>query len=284
MNLSFLLKAPTIITLEVSVGVILLGMNYSSYILCCNCNAFAGIVGFLIWEVRLLFKLIKSIQNEVNLHQSGALANICRNEAQFGYLHDAFVNDREIDVVIQRIVDIGYKALDSERVSVMLRSKDKEKLIVTESKDLKGFEIDARKGISGFVVSSGQSVNIEDASSDLRFNPSLDKELGFKTKSILCVPIFVTNGEIVGCISAINKIRADGQSTSFSRADEDVLACVAANAGVAVKKAQMYASALKAYRKSSAVLSIVRARSSDKSIEQIMNVTTWIPSSCATAI
>ncbi len=70
--------------------------------------------------------------------------------------------------LISHIMHITQNFLHCERVSVMLLSKDKQRLIVTSSSDLVGFEIPAGGGISGAVILSGQLLNVEDAYQDPR--------------------------------------------------------------------------------------------------------------------
>ena len=47
----------------------------------------------------------------------------------------------------------------------------------------------AHLGIAGAVFTGATSMNIPYAYADLRFNPSFDRQTGFFTRSILCVPI-----------------------------------------------------------------------------------------------
>jgi adenylate cyclase len=56
-------------------------------------------------------------------------------------------------------------------------------------------------GIIGYVASSGKSVNITDAYMDDRFNPEIDRILKYRTKTLLCVPIFDKNTKsVIGAI------------------------------------------------------------------------------------
>ncbi len=61
------------------------------------------------------------------------------------------------------------------------------------------------KGIAGYVASTGETLNIQDAYRDPRFNPSIDTITGYRTKSILCLPILDEHGQCVGVAEAINK-------------------------------------------------------------------------------
>lgn len=47
------------------------------------------------------------------------------------------------------------------------------------------------KGIAGYVATTGQVLNIENAYEDSRFNPEVDSKTGYTTRNILCMPIFI---------------------------------------------------------------------------------------------
>ncbi len=56
------------------------------------------------------------------------------------------------------------------------------------SRDAHGISI-PMTGIAGHVALTGEIVNIKDVYNDKRFNPELDKKSGYRTRSMLCVPI-----------------------------------------------------------------------------------------------
>ena len=60
-------------------------------------------------------------------------------------------------------------------------------------------------GIAGTVFTSGKPVNIPHAYADLRFNPSFDKQTGFFTRSILCMPVLNKEGKTIGVSQVLNK-------------------------------------------------------------------------------
>lgn len=86
------------------------------------------------------------------------------------------------------------------------------------------------QGIVGYVASTGESVNIHDAYSDPRFNATIDQKTGYKTKSILCLPILNENGQCIAVAEAINKIgdnseyeeNNNSEECSFTKEDEEV--------------------------------------------------------------
>ena len=59
------------------------------------------------------------------------------------------------------------------------------------------------QGIVGECIKSGQTVNIADAYEDKRFNRSVDKLTGYRTRSIVCVPVKNGQGSVIGAIQMI---------------------------------------------------------------------------------
>lgn len=60
-------------------------------------------------------------------------------------------------------------------------------------------------GIAGQVFSSGQSLIIDDAYADSRFNRAVDSQTGFTTNNIICIPLYNLSGEKIGAAELLNK-------------------------------------------------------------------------------
>ncbi|XP_023938951.1 dual 3',5'-cyclic-AMP and -GMP phosphodiesterase 11 isoform X1 [Bicyclus anynana] len=91
-------------------------------------------------------------------------------------------------------------------------------------------------GIVGYVAESGEPVNIPDAYKDERFNHDIDQQTGYKTRSLLCMPIKDINGEVIGVAQVINK-QSDGPFTTY---DEKVFASYLQFCGIGLRNAQLY--------------------------------------------
>ena len=90
-------------------------------------------------------------------------------------------------------------------------------------------------GISGAVFQSGENVNIPHAYADLRFNPGFDKQTGFFTRSVLCVPILNKHGKRIGVTQALNKIGGP-----FTEEDENRIQAFTAQISVGLENAKMF--------------------------------------------
>ena len=82
------------------------------------------------------------------------------------------------------------------------------------------------KGIIGQVAKTQEILNIPDAYEVPNFNAEADAESGYRTKSILCMPVITVEGHMVAVIEMINKLEENmsGNLISFSSLDEDILA------------------------------------------------------------
>ena len=90
------------------------------------------------------------------------------------------------------------------------------------------------QGIVGWVVEHGQGVIVNDTSCDPRFYPSVDALTGFRTRSVLCVPMFA-RGQVTGAIELINKRKGP-----FLPSDQDFLTSIAGSLAMAVENARLY--------------------------------------------
>ncbi len=115
-----------------------------------------------------------------------------------------------------------------------------------------------RDSISGYVAITGDVVRVPDAyeipeSAEYSFNPSFDKQTGYRTKSVLVVPMRDHENGIVGVIMLINRkpsfdlvltspAMTESIVTPFSERDESVLLSLASQAGVALENKALLAS------------------------------------------
>jgi len=107
--------------------------------------------------------------------------------------------------------------LNAERSSLFLVEGDS--LLLKVAKDIEEdneIRIPLGMGIAGAVAQNGQVINIPDAYEDARFNPAVDKQTGYRTRSILCLPVKNQQGEVFAVAQLLN--RKDGQA--FDQQDE----------------------------------------------------------------
>ena len=99
---------------------------------------------------------------------------------------------------------------------------------------LKEIRFPASEGISGWVLREGQSVLVPDVSREPRFYHAVDRELGTKSRSLICAPLRTRSGTL-GVTQAINK-----RSGPFTEDDLGLLNAIAGSIAVALENAQLY--------------------------------------------
>ena len=93
------------------------------------------------------------------------------------------------------------------------------------------------KGIVGHVASSGLTLNIQDAYKDERFTHEIDRLTGYRSRSILAVPLKNVSGHIIGVFEAMNKVGGP-----FNIDDEGILQLISSLAASGIENAQLYES------------------------------------------
>ncbi|HNP71524.1 MAG TPA: GAF domain-containing protein [Kouleothrix sp.] len=99
---------------------------------------------------------------------------------------------------------------------------------------LAGVKVPMGQGVVGAVATGRQWEIVPDAQSDPRFYRKISEDLGFVTKSILCVPM-IAKGRVIGVIELLNKL--DGQ---FTPDEAERLMRMAAFIGVAIENARLF--------------------------------------------
>lgn len=143
----------------------------------------------------------------------------------------------DIDILLKVIAEETKIAIQADRCTVFMYDKEKNELWSKVALGLDSQEIrfPADKGLAGYVVKTGEPLNIPDAYNDPRFNPDIDKETGYRTKTILCMPIKNNNKEIIGAFQVLNKLAG-----VFTKGDEDLLAAIGGSASIALENAQLF--------------------------------------------
>lgn len=138
-----------------------------------------------------------------------------REEAQLLEISEAISSDLHLDTLLGRIVEATKELLDAERATLFLHDPLRDelwsKVATGVGATLAEIRIPAGAGIAGSAFQSGEVENIADAYQDPRFNQDVDRRSGFRTRSILCLPVRDRSGGKLGVIQVLN--RRDGPFT-----------------------------------------------------------------------
>lgn len=120
-------------------------------------------------------------------------------------------------------------------------------LLLTENGELTfaaalGFDLERLKtirlrpgeGIAGYVANRGITVTAPDVNRHPNFTPTVDGVTGFRTRSVLAVPM-ISQGKVIGVIEVLNK--RDG---CFNSEDEQLLVSIATSVCISLENARLY--------------------------------------------
>lgn len=181
------------------------------------------------------------------------------------------------EALIRRIVHMASKVMKSDRASLFLVDNEAKSLwsLVAEGHEMTRITVPFGSGIAGWVAEHRTIQKLDDVYSDDRFDMSSDQASGYRTKSMLCGPIFKPQGELAGVIQVIN--RRDG---AYDDNDVALFKAFAHQAGVAVENYELCDRLVSSNQKLAVMLdvldSITRARDLPALIDSIVTKTTEI--------
>jgi len=145
----------------------------------------------------------------------------------------------DLETTLRGVMNQAQRLMKADRSTLFLLSKEGNelwtKVAKADGKTMMEIRIPANRGIAGYVASTGKPLNIPDAYQDPRFDPSTDKRTGYHTRNILCMPVFDSEGELIGVTQLINKFQG-----SFTRSDEFFLEAFNIQAGIALENAKLF--------------------------------------------
>ena len=140
--------------------------------------------------------------------------------------------EANLDKLLMTIAEQTKLVLNADRCTVFLLDKEKNELWSKVALGMESEEIrfSSDKGFAGHVVNTGETIIIQDAYKDSRFNKEIDKHTGYRTYNLICMPIRNIKFEIIGVFQVLNKKDGD-----FTEADEEILLAIGTNAGIAIE-------------------------------------------------
>jgi signal transduction histidine kinase len=146
----------------------------------------------------------------------------------------------QINDVLDSAMKAAEEFMEAEASSVFELDTEKGEISVRLARGEKGESIQARKmkpgeGVAGWVMRSGKPIIVEDVQKESRFSDRFDRETGFRTRSLICVPLTIRE-ETIGALQVINKKNGG----PFTDEDLELLTALAQQIAVAIDNAKLY--------------------------------------------
>ncbi len=146
----------------------------------------------------------------------------------------ALARPLELRDLLLEIVDAARDLLDAERGSVFLHDPATGDLTTTVATGTGEIRVPRGRGIAGECALRREVINVSDCYSDPRFDPTFDRQTGFRTRCLLAVPLIGHDSSLVGVMQVLNK-----RGRSFSAGDERVATALAAQCAVALQRQRL---------------------------------------------
>ena len=146
----------------------------------------------------------------------------------------------ETEELLRAIIESAIRLFSVEACSIGLIDEATQQVAFAFSlggAKVEEFRIAVGQGIAGWVAQTGQEVLSNDVSRDPRFFQGIDKQTGFRTKSVLCAPLKQHN-HIIGVIEAMNTTLPTG----FTQEDLQLLMAFGGLAATALTRAKAFVS------------------------------------------
>ncbi len=143
--------------------------------------------------------------------------------------------DQLLELILQKIND----AVEADRSTLYLLDERRGELVsrIVQGDEVRSIRLKVGQGIAGHVAQTSRALLVNDPYSDPRFNPEWDMTSGYRTRSILAVPMKNHLGKTIGVIQVLNK-----KSGPFSDHDAIILASLSTQAAIAIDNSRLFIS------------------------------------------
>ncbi len=143
---------------------------------------------------------------------------------------------RDYDSIIMTLANMGRALTGGDRCSVWVVSEDRKTIWTKVAHGIEGIKIPIDSGIVGDAIVSGKRIIIDDVYKDPRFNAEIDKQTGYRTKSMMVIPMYDYSDTIIGAFQVINH---RGKETNFDKRDLERLTLASTYAAETIISAKL---------------------------------------------
>jgi len=160
-----------------------------------------------------------------------------KEEAQLLEITQALSSELNLVPLLVKIMDTTKELLTADRCTLFMYDEKTNELWsqIAHGLDTEEIRFPAHLGLAGSSFTTGDTINIPDAYQDDRFNPQVDKETGYHTQSILCLPVHNKSGQAIGVTQVLNKFGGP-----FTATDERRLKAFSAQTSQAIENAKLF--------------------------------------------
>lgn len=148
--------------------------------------------------------------------------------------------ETRFQTVLQLLTELTVALVNCDRASFWFWDRAADSLWTLAASGTDTITVPVRSGLVGAAVLGCETLLVNDPYSDSRFNPGVDRQTGYVTRSILTIPLLNSRGEVIGAFQCVNKFGPAGQPAPFTGADERILSVVAAFSGKSLESYRLW--------------------------------------------
>jgi class 3 adenylate cyclase len=154
------------------------------------------------------------------------------------HVGQVITSEMNLNDLFEVIMDQTNQMMGSQRSTVFLYDEKSNELwsLIATGMGRDEIRIPSAYGVAGWVFQNKTALTINDAYKDPRFWSEVDKQSGFRTRNIVCVPLVNRRGDCIGALQALNKF----PSGVFSEDDVDLLTLMSHYAAIALENSKLY--------------------------------------------
>ncbi|HYW18702.1 MAG TPA: adenylate/guanylate cyclase domain-containing protein [Nodularia sp. (in: cyanobacteria)] len=168
----------------------------------------------------------------------------------------------DLEDTLHRVMEEAKELMNADRSTLWLIDRDRHELwtkITQDNGSTRELRVPIGRGFAGMVAASGQKLNIPFDlynHTDADTAKQMDQQNGYRTCSLLCMPVFNADQQLIGVTQLVNKKKSGNFppynpeiwpkapecfQASFDRNDEEFMEAFNIQAGVALQNAQLFA-------------------------------------------
>lgn len=178
---------------------------------------------------------VLGILSEENRALEDALKLSRRRLAGMRDVATALAGRLDLDELLRIIISKVSELLECERATLFVIDEERRELWSRVIEGVDTIRLPLGSGVAGYVAATGLALNLGDAYTDPRFDPRFDEKSGYRTRSLLAVPITSPEGKVMGVVEALNK-----RVGPFGIEDERLLEAITGQISVALKNAFLF--------------------------------------------
>lgn len=178
----------------------------------------------------------------------------------------ALSSERDLDTLLNMILREARRLTSADAGSLYIKEGDAVILMVTQNdtlaKRIADFDREnifegtaipiSRESLAGYTASTGKVLNIEDVydlgeDSEYKFYKTFDEKYGYRCKSMLMIPMYNVQHQVIGVLQLINAQDENGKVVPFDRSHVEIVFSLASQAAVSIENTKLNQELKQAY-------------------------------------